>query len=424
MREEWKEYKLGDLITIKHGYAFKGEFITLEETNNILLTPGNFKIGGGFKDDKLKYYNGPIPKNYVLKKDDVIVTMTDLSKMADTLGFSAKVPKGNKIYLHNQRIGLVEKKNNDFDIDFIYWLLRFEGYQKFVAGSATGATVKHTSPNKIYAFKFKAPAKIDTQRRIASILSAYDDLIENNLKRIKLLEEMAQKTYEEWFVRMKFPGYETAKFDKETGLPEGWKKVKLGEVAKINSQSLKNDFNGKILYIDIAGVSPNRIDSKTEFKYSDAPGRAKRIVKQGDIIWSCVRPNRKSHAVIWNPEKNLIASTGFCVISPKKLPTSYLYQFLTMDKYVGYLSNLARGAAYPAVKPIDFINSEIIVPTDNLISMYEKNYGGSLEFSWNLQTQNQRLKEARDILLPRLMTGTIDPEEILGQVVEKTKIIE
>ena len=105
--EEWKKCKIGDVVDIKHGFAFKGEFFSDEPTNNILLTPGNFRIGGGFKADKFKYYNSDFPKEYILKPNDIIVTMTDLSKDGDTLGYSAIVPDyGQKILLHNQRLGL------------------------------------------------------------------------------------------------------------------------------------------------------------------------------------------------------------------------------------------------------------------------------------------------------------------------------
>ncbi len=313
---------------------------------------------------------------------------------------------------HNTSLWVKDFKGND--TKFAYYLMPCLDFADFNSGGA----VPTLNRNVLRSFKIDVPP-LPTQQKIARILSAYDDLIENNLKRIKLLEEMAQRTYEEWFVRFKFPGHENAKFDKETGLPEGWKRVKLENVAKINSQSLKQDFSGEILYVDIAGVSPNRINSKTKFKYSDAPGRAKRVVKHGDIIWSCVRPNRKSHAVIWHPEKNLIISTGFCIITPKELPTSYLYQVLTTDEYVGYLTNLAGGAAYPAVKPVHFKESEIIVPPIKLISMYEEKNGNNLQVSWNLNTQNQHLKEARDILLPRMMTGMIDVDELPEPVIEK-----
>ena len=111
--------KLGDYIRIKHGFAFKGEYITAENNGVVLVTPGNFEIGGGFKEDKCKFFNGDYPKEYVLSPYDLIVTMTDLSKQGDTLGYSALVPKTNRVYLHNQRIGLVDVYNPKADKMFI-----------------------------------------------------------------------------------------------------------------------------------------------------------------------------------------------------------------------------------------------------------------------------------------------------------------
>lgn len=119
------QFSLADVCSIKHGYAFKGEYFSDSITKDILLTPGNFNIGGGFKNDKLKYYDGPIDKNYILKPYDLIVTMTDLSKNGDTLGYSALVPKDDNVYLHNQRIGLIENINEEvIDKNYLYWLLR------------------------------------------------------------------------------------------------------------------------------------------------------------------------------------------------------------------------------------------------------------------------------------------------------------
>src|SRR5690242_5162290 len=109
----WKPYKLGDLVEIKHGFAFKGEFFSDVPSANVLLTPGNFNIGGGFKSDKFKYYVGEVDDDYVLKKNDLIVTMTDFSKAGDTLGFAAKVPEQVRVkYLHNQRLGLIQFKSD------------------------------------------------------------------------------------------------------------------------------------------------------------------------------------------------------------------------------------------------------------------------------------------------------------------------
>src|SRR5574344_1031407 len=101
MSSEWSPAKLGDLVDIKHGFAFKGEFFSEPPTTYQLTTPGNFAIGGGFQSGKSKFYNGPILDDYVLKVGDLLVTMTDLSKAADTLGYAAKVPpEKGVVWLH------------------------------------------------------------------------------------------------------------------------------------------------------------------------------------------------------------------------------------------------------------------------------------------------------------------------------------
>ena len=147
----WEVGSLLELIDIKHGFAFKGEFFTESETPDILLTPGNVKIGGGFKSDKYKYYSGPVPSEYVFDSDDLFVSMTDLSKISDTLGYAARVPFCSQTnFLHNQRLGkVIFKKHPAAKKEFIYQILISDRYRNTVLGSATGTTVKHTSPSKI-----------------------------------------------------------------------------------------------------------------------------------------------------------------------------------------------------------------------------------------------------------------------------------
>ncbi len=156
--EGWRNIKLNEIIKIKHGYAFKGEFFSDEETEDILLTPGNFKIGGGFNYSKFKYYKGDFPNDYILRENDLVVTMTDLSKEGDTLGYSALVPTiTGKRLLHNQRIGKVEFKEKDNMKYFLYFIMRVNEYRNFALGSATGTTVRHTSPDRICDFNIKLP---------------------------------------------------------------------------------------------------------------------------------------------------------------------------------------------------------------------------------------------------------------------------
>ena len=199
---QWRDVTLGDLIDIRHGFAFKGNFIYDEPRGDLLLTPGNFAIGGGFKRDKFKYYDGPVEEGYVLQEGDLLVTMTDLSKQSDTLGYPAMVPAytNGRRYLHNQRLGkVVSKETSELHTGFLYYLMRSAKYRHEVLASATGTTVKHTSPDKIRQFRFSLPPLAE-QRAIAHILGTLDDKIELNRRMNETLEEMARALFKSWFV--------------------------------------------------------------------------------------------------------------------------------------------------------------------------------------------------------------------------------
>ena len=201
-QSEWREVMLGDLIDIGHGFAFKGEFIYDEPRGDVLLTPGNFAIGGGFKGDKFKYYDGPVEDDYVLKPGDLLVTMTDLSKQSDTLGYPAMVPPrmDDCRYLHNQRLGRVLLRDNRLICTrYLYYLMCTAPYRHEVLASATGTTVKHTSPDRIRQYAFRLPP-LPEQRAIAHVLGTLDDKIELNRRMNETLEEMARALFKSWFV--------------------------------------------------------------------------------------------------------------------------------------------------------------------------------------------------------------------------------
>ncbi|MGM0856239.1 MAG: restriction endonuclease subunit S [Pseudomonadota bacterium] len=200
MKVDWPTTRLGELVAIKHGYAFKGAYFSDAPTNDVLVTPGNFAIGGGFKDDKLKFYEGPVQQEYVLNRDDLVVTMTDLSKEADTLGYPALIPDGNEQrYLHNQRVGLVKIKSDEIDKIYLYFLMRTFDYRTHVLGSASGSTVKHTSPSKIESFEFNLPP-LEIQEKVGQFLISFENKSLINHQINQTLEEMAQALFKSWFV--------------------------------------------------------------------------------------------------------------------------------------------------------------------------------------------------------------------------------
>lgn len=233
--KDWEYITLGELFRIKHGFAFKGEFFA-ESGNYVLLTPGNFKEEGGLqlKDEKEKYYTGIFPDSYLLEKGDLLVVLTDLKQTAPILGSAAFIPESN-IFLHNQRLGkIINLDESKANINLLFYLFNYDPVRGQIKGSATGSTVRHTSPERIYEVKVNLPPLL-IQNKIVAILSAYDRLIENNTRRIKILEEMARSLYREWFVNFRFPGYEQVKMvDSELGLiPEGWEVKKLKDTVEL-----------------------------------------------------------------------------------------------------------------------------------------------------------------------------------------------
>ncbi len=302
-----------------------------------------------------------------------------------------------------RQVGLIAL-SAEHDARFIMYFLMSPLGRAELFSRTGGAVQQVINLADLKTLKVPVPPKKE-QTRIASILSAYDDLIENNRRRMVLLEESARLLYREWFVRLRFPGHESTRI--VNGVPQGWAFNYLSEIADVNRSSLRSCFDGEIEYIDIASVNTGAINETTRFEIREAPSRARRIVRHGDIIWSCVRPNRRSHAVIWNPPANMIASTGFAVITPIAVPPSFLYHASTTDDFVGYLENHAKGATYPAVGAKDFERSSIMVPAKRVIDGFDDVVEPIFFQLHTLRLQNQKLRAARDLLLPKLMSGEI-----------------
>jgi len=192
-KEDWEEVPLSDYFKVKHGYAFKGEFITPEPTKYRLVTPGNFEIGGGFKSAKFKYYSSDvIPEDYVFDELDFVVTMTDLSKEGDTLGYPAFIPLHHKdevLYLHNQRVGKMQFHNEKECKFFFYMLMKQDVYQQFIIGSCTGTSVKHTSPTTIGSFNFAKPPQ-ERMWEFDRIVGQQFAKIFQNQRQIQTLEKL------------------------------------------------------------------------------------------------------------------------------------------------------------------------------------------------------------------------------------------
>lgn len=387
----WKKVEIGKVSKVISGFAFKSKDFQPIGTPVVKIK--------NIKDENIVFDESDcvdsaieVPLRFHLSRGDILISLTGshITLPSSVVGRVAKYRHDTISYL-NQRVGKFinidnEKCVNDY---LFYFLLQKETLTKIANKAQGAANQANISPGDVEGVEINLPP-LPTQRKIASILSAYDDLIENNLKRIKLLEEKSFVSY------------------KLIVKSEKLEKVKLSEVAVLNEESLKtNSILDKLLYIDIASVSTGSIDNKTEYELKEAPGRAKRILKHQDIIWSCVRPNRKSYSFVWRSEDNLIASTGFAVITAKEIPATFLYQLVSTNEFVNYLEKHAKGATYPAVTASDFEEATIQIASNSIMKEYNEEVYQCFELKHILQKHNTKLREARDILLPKLMNGQI-----------------
>ena len=412
---EWKEVRLGDVCEIKHGFAYKGKYFSDTPTCDILVTPGNFTLSGGFKLDKPKFYNGPVEKDYILSKGDLIVTMTDLSKNIDTLGYSALVPEVKGLtFHHNQRIGLVENIANNVDKYFLYWIMRTPAYQSFIATHSSGTTVHHTSPKGIGNYVFKLPP-LDEQRRIASILSSLDRKIELNNKINADLEEMAQAIFKNWFVD--FEPFKDGKFvDSELGMiPEGWKVGRLDEIADVVGGSTPS--KAKPEYYTqkgIAWLTPKDLSNHpavytsrgvidiTEEGYNST---STKLMPKGTILFT----SRAPIGYISIAQNDICTNQGFKSLVPKKAGTCFLYCFL---KYVTpEIENKSTGSTFKEASGSLMKSLQVIMPEQKVFEDFETIVSPLFARIESLEKENSRLSLLRDTLLPRLMSGELEVPE-------------
>ena len=309
--------------------------------------------------------------------------------------------------LLNQRGGkiVVTDENKLVNNYLYYYLCQHEVRTTLALFGRGGANQVNISPSNVESIKIDLPP-LQTQRRIADILSAYDDLIENNLKRIKLLEQAAQNIYKEWFVNLRFPGHENTSINEETGLPEGWKEVlakeyfdfKRGiEVGSKNYVSEESDNTIPFLRVGSLG-------SRDKEVFTDISLVKDRILNFEDV---CISMDGSIGLVGYG----LIGaySTGLRKIVAKsnKYSTGFIYGLLKSDQIQDTIRAYAKGStilhASSSIEHLKFNDAN-----EEISNLFNKVIVPIYSKLLNLNKQNQKLKAARDILLPRLMNRTIE----------------
>lgn len=385
-----KQVPLGDIIEIKHGAAFKGKYFSKDPTNNILVTPGNFNVGGGFKNSKLKYYDGPIDEDYILKENDIIVTMTDLSKKGDTLGYTARVPnEGALKYLHNQRIGLIKLKSDLLDEDYIYWLMRSPEYQNYVVTTASGSTVRHTAPKTIYNFQVNVPEK-NTQKFAGSVLNSIEQKIGLNLKINTTLEQIGKSLFRHYFITdSQSDEWDTKSLDKIANFLNG-----------LAMQKFPTDDGATLPVIKIREMSSGITDA-TDIANANIPDQY--VVHDGDILFSwsgtlIVKP--------WCGGKGALNQHLFKVTS--EVYPKWFYYYWTKHHLQSFIETAAgKATTMGHIQRRHLTEAAVRVPPRNKLEEIGQILEPILSKQINNELETRKLTQLRDSLLPRLISGKI-----------------
>lgn len=396
----WQARKLGEFISIKHGWAFKGEYFSAAG-KYILLTPGNAHEAGGLKlrPGKEKFYLGDFPPDYLMKTGDMLVVMTDLIQAAPILGGAVVIPEDDR-FLHNQRLGLVELlPDAAMDKGFLYYLLNSPDYRAQVRGSATGATVRHTAPRRICDCRVLVPDTMEEQRQVAQLLSSYDDLIATNQRRIALLEDAARRLYREWFVHLRFPSHESVQV--KDGVPTGWALRNLFDVCDVEyGFPFKADqFNS-----DGIGMPAIRIRDIPEVctsTYTAEEVDSGYIVKRGDFL---IGMDGIFHMNYWVGEDALLVQR-VCRIRPKDESLRALVGLALIEPIKKFETTI-QGATVAHLGAKHLKQIELLIPAGMEAALDCLN-----DYVWqNIQLReiNRKLAHARDLLLPKVMSSQFD----------------
>ena len=415
----WETKRLNEVANVFSGYAFKSSDMDKQE-GIPLLKIKNIHDKKVDKDCETFLNPSAFKKNYqkfFLQKDDFLVAMTGQG----SVGRIGKMRSFKEGFLVNQRVGIVRVNKAIADPEFIYQSLATDDTEGMYFNLAMGAGQPNLSPKDIGSANVPFPP-LPIQQKIAAILAAYDDLIENNLKRIKLLEEIAQITYEEWFVRLRFPGHESTHINLETGLPEGWQEVGLSDlITKLESGSRPKGGIDKNLNEGVPSVGAENVIGLGRYNYSSeklVPEEFFSKMKRGKICQKDILIYKdgayigKTSMFQDNFPHQICAVNEhvFLINSAEEFFQNYLFFTLSREDYYLKMQGLNSNAAQPGLNQEKLKSLYLIKPLDKNIEDFNSHIEPMVRSIFALAKQNRLLQNARDILLPRLMTGVIDVE--------------
>ena len=395
---EWKKVKLGDICDSQYGYTAS----TIEDNTGTKFLRITDIVPNQIDWDAVPFCNisNKERDKYILHKGDIVVARTGA-----TVGYAKYIKQDVQSVYASYLVRFVVKREDVFS-QYVGYCVESSLFKDYINSIANGSAQPNANSQMMSSFEFKIPS-LPTQHRIATILSRYDSLIENYQKQIKLLEEAAQRLYKEWFVDLHFPGHENTKI--VDGVPEGWEKKKVREIGKVitgktPSTAKKEYYGGQIPFITIPDMHTGIYPTSSQF-LSDlgANSQSGKFIPANSLMVSCI--GTAGLVCITKEECQTNQQINSLVLNDNSL-LYYMYNtFLSLKEHLYNIGS--NGATMTNVNKSKFESIEILIPNNSISNLYNKAVEQSFRGIKTLSSQIRLLTEARDRLLPKLMSGEI-----------------
>lgn len=386
--KHWKSIKLGDFVSLQRGYDLPAS----ERRPGNVPVIGSFGITGYHDTAKVK------------------APGVTIGRSGASIGVVTYSPVD--FWAHNASLFVTNFHGND--TKFAYYFLQTIDFKSYNSGSAQPSLNR----NFIYKIDIKVPF-LFTQQKIASILSAYDDLIENNTRRIKILESMTQTIYQEWFVKFRFPGCDRVKMvESDLGLiPEGWEVKPISEVIETTGGGTPSTKKPEYWNDgDIAWFSPSDLTAANSMFIHDSSKKINSLgLKKSSAklfpVYSVMMTSRATIGVVSINTQPAYTNQGFITCIPNEQLSMYLiYYWLISNK--DKIISLASGATFKEINKTTFRQLPIVIPQTEIQRLFIQFLEPIFKQVENLQEKNINLRKTRDLLLPKLISGQIDVENL------------
>ena len=407
---EWKEVRLGDIVEIVNGFAFKSKAFTLEGIPVIKIK--NIKAGKVILNDLDYISTSDInPKYTKIRSSDILITMTGnrMDGSPETWVGKVSLFRHQGDFYLNQRVSALRLIDDSVDNNFLsYYLSSWQSQLYFALNSNSSGGQANITPAVVQEYRLMVPG-LEKQRSIASILSSLDRKIELNNKINADLEEMAQAIFKNWFVD--FEPFKDGKFvDSELGMiPEGWKVGTLGDITKNKSAKVKERNDVKVLSPVTTGELVLSEEYFTKQVFSSSIAKYK-IVNKGDFAYNPARVNIGS---LGRNEFDFdgCVSPVYVVFSVLNGYENYFDLFRKTDFFKDSVASLAIGGVRQSLSYDDLSLIETIIPSENIVEKFNNLYNQMKKTIKANKQENSRLSLLRDTLLPRLMSGELEIPE-------------